>query len=424
MVQSAVAQPPSAKSADVQSPVEVARVIVSDVQRGQRVVGTVEPLRISTIGSALEGRLETFHVNNGQRVKLGETLAELRPKTLQLLLAAAEAELRLFASQLEELQNGSLPEEIDEAESNMLAAKSLMENADRQWKRLQSLSVSQAASITELENAKEQAEATRFALQASRALLKRIKDGPRLELIAQAQARVDLQTERVKQLEDQIDKLAIKAPFDGYIASELTEVGAWIRQGDPIVQVVQLDKIEIQVPVTAEYAVNLRIGDQIRVEFPELPEELLVGTIDRIVPVADPQTRTYPVYIQMSNRLQDDRPLLMSGMLARAYFPAGRSEPSSLVPKDALVLNGDERAVFVFQGKPTGGASSAQASGVVRKVNVDLGVAVDGLMQVRGDLEDGDLVVVTGNERLIDGAKVSIVKINEYAAPESTSSSN
>ena len=355
----AIANRPAVAQPSGQEPVEVVRIIKSDAQQGQRVVGTVQPLRISTIGSALDGRLEVFRVNDGQRVRQGEVLAELRPKTLQLQLSAAKAELRLFKSQLEELQNGSLPEEVDEAEANMLAAQSLTENAERQWKRLQSLSASQAASITELENAKEQADATRFALQASRAVLKRIKDGPRLELIAQAQARVDLQSERVKQLEDQIEKLVIKAPFDGYIASESTEVGAWISQGDPIVQIVQLDKVEIQVPVTAEYAVRLRVGEKVRVEFPELPEELLIGTIDRIVPVADPQTRTYPVYLQMSNRLQDERPLLMSGMLARAYFPAGRREPSLLVPKDALVLNGEERSVFVVAGDSPVGAGSA-----------------------------------------------------------------
>jgi multidrug efflux pump subunit AcrA (membrane-fusion protein) len=171
--------------------------------------------------------------------------------------------------------------------------------------------------------------------------------------------------------------------------------------------------------VTAEQVVKLRVGDNIRVEFPELPEELLVGTIDRIVPVADPQTRTYPVYVQLTNRLQDKRPLLMSGMLARAHFPAGNREPSALVPKDALVLNGRDRSVFVFQGEASLG--QGQASGVVRKVPVELGVAVDGLIQVRGDLNESDLVVVTGNERLVDGAEVSVVKVNEYAAPQASS---
>lgn len=414
--QAAIAQPRRGKAT-----VEVTRVVVSEVQRGQRVVGVVQPLRVSTIGSALEGRLDRLLVNDGQRVKQGETLAELRPTTLQLQLAAAQAELRLFESQLEELKNGSLPEDIAESEANMMAAQALRDNALRQWERLRSLSDSRAVSISELEDAKEQAEATKYALKATQASLKRTKDGPRPELIAQAQARVDLQSEQVKLLEDQIDKLAIRAPFDGFVASESTEVGAWINQGDPIVQIVQLDKVEIQVPVTAEQVVNLRIGDNIRVEFPELPDELLVGTIDRIVPVADPQTRTYPVYVQLTNRLKDKRPMLMSGMLARAHFPAGNREPSALVPKDALVLNGRERAVFVFQGDATGGNAKRQASGAVRKVPVELGVAVDGLIQVRGDLDDSDFVVVTGNERLVDGAEVGIVKINEYAAPISSS---
>ena len=412
----AVAQPPRGPAA-----VEVAKVVETEVQRGQRIVGSVQPMRVSTIGSALDGRLQSLNVNDGQRVSKGDVLAELRPVTLQLQLAAAKAELRLSQSQLDELKNGSLPEEIEEAEANMLAIEAQAKNANRQWKRLQSLSQSRAASATELEDARELAESTKFALQSSRATLKRIKDGPRPELIAQALARFDLQSEQVKQLVDQIDKLSIKAPFDGYIAAELTEVGAWIRQGDPIVRMVQLDQVEIMVPVTAENAVNLRAGDPIRVEFPELPDELLVGTVDRIVPVADPQTRTYPVYIKMDNRLDNDRPLLMSGMLARVSLPAGGRELSTVVPKDALVLNGDNRSVFVVDARVDAGEGATRTTGIVRKIEVDLGVAIGGMIQVRGELEGGDLVVVIGNERLVHGKQVSVSKIHDDPALSPTS---
>jgi len=412
-----------------ESAVEVVPVVFTEVQRGQRVVGSVRPLRTSIVGSALDGRVDSFFVDQGQRVTAGQTLAELRPTTLQIQLAAAKAELRLFQSQLEELKNGSLPEDIEEAEANMLAAKALMENADSQWKRLRSLSASRAASASELESALEQAEATRYALRASQAKLKRVQDGPRPELIAQAQARVDLQVQQVKLLEDSIDKLAIKAPFDGYVAAESTEVGAWISTGDPVAEIVQLDELEIEVPVTAEHVVALRVGDKIRVEFPELPDELLVGTIDRVVPVADPQTRTYPVYVRMNNRLHDDRPLLMSGMLARVELPSGRRQRATLVPKDALVLNGDDRSVFVIDAPNSSAAqlnSGTRPSFLasVRKIDVDLGIAAGGLIQVQGDLDGGDLVVVTGNERLVDGAEVSVSLTDKYGQPESVSSGN
>ena len=73
-----------------------------------------------------------------------------------------------------------------------------------------------------------------------------------------------------------------------------------------------------------------------------------------------------------------------------------------LVPKDALVLNGSRRYVFLVcdGSSPTGHT--------VRSVPVTLGVADAGLVQVDGDLKAGELVVVRGNERLKDGQDVSI----------------
>ena len=400
-----------------QQPVAVARVVEAEVNSGQRVVGTVNPLRSSVIGSAVDGRVLDFFVDHGDAVKRGQPLAQLRTETLQIELAAAQAELELYQHQLAELENGSRAEEIAEAEANMRAAKAAQANAANKLRRIQSLSTTRAASVADLEDAREQAEATRFALAASEALLKRIKDGPRVEAIAQAQARVELQNQRVRLLEDRIGKFTIVAPFDGFVAAEFTEVGAWITRGDPVAQVVQLDEIEIQAAVTAEYVVQLRRGDTIRVEFPELPEKLLTGTVDRIVPVAESRARTFPMYVRMKNQISDGTPLLMAGMLARVDLPAGRRQTMPLVPKDALVLNGADRAVFVvdLDGPSTEGDSPR--TGTVRKVPVDLGVAVDGQIQVRGKIKADDLTVVVGNERLIPGAKVTVLREVEIPSP-------
>ena len=73
-----------------------------------------------------------------------------------------------------------------------------------------------------------------------------------------------------------------------------------------------------------------------------------------------------------------------------------------LVPKDSLVLNGSRRYVFVV------GSAGDRSGKTVRSVPVTLGVADAGLVQVDGDLQAGDLVVVRGNERLKDGQEVSI----------------
>ncbi|MEM1070036.1 MAG: efflux RND transporter periplasmic adaptor subunit [Planctomycetota bacterium] len=386
--------------------VQVTPVLMREVGLGRRVVGTVQPIRTSTIGSALDGRVLTLDVDAGEAVIKGQRLVQLRPDTFELQVSVAKAQLELNRQMLAELENGSRKEDIEEAEATMLAAKAASENAVKKLNRLTTLAESRAASDSELEDAREQADATRFTWMAADARLKRIKLGPRVELIAQAQAQLELQTQQVRLLEDQLGKLAIKAPFDGYVAAEFTEIGSWINRGDPVAQVVQLDVVEILVPVTAELVVNLRRGDSIRVEFPELPDDVFVGTIERVVPVADARARTFPVYIRMKNEVVEGVPKLKGGMLARVDVPAGKREPKPLVPKDALVLNGTDRAVYVIDPDPK---SNDKDSGIARKVPVRLGVATGEFIQVSGDLDEDDWVVIEGNERLLPGSGVTIV---------------
>jgi len=385
-------------------------VIEAEVNTGQRVVGTVRPLRTSTIGSAVDGRVEELLVNQGNAVEQGQILARLRTATLEIQRSAAKAEVELAQQSLIELQNGSRPEDIAEAEANMRGAEAAFSHADSNLKRIQQLATTRAASASDLTVAKQQADAARFAYQATQALYDRIKQGPRTEMIAQAAAQVELQQQRLNLIEDQISKFTIVAPFDGFVSAEFTEMGAWLSRGDPILEVVQLSEVEIQADVTAESVVNLRVGNVVRVEFPELPNELLTGTVDRIVPVAAARTRTFPVMVRAKNRIENGLPMFLAGMLVRVDLPSGTKKTQPLVPKDALVLNGKDRAVFVVDVSAQDGSANGERIGIARKVPVDIGIAVEDRIQVRGDLKHDDLVVVVGNERLIPGAEVRIVR--------------
>jgi RND family efflux transporter MFP subunit len=341
-------------------------------------------------------------------------LAQLQTETLEIELAAAEAELELYQQQLAALENGSRPEDIAEAEANMRGAEAAVKNAANKLQRAQSLATTRAASASDLDDAVAQSDAAKFAFQATEALLARIKEGPRTETIAQAHAQVELQKQRRNLLKDRIEKFTITAPFDGFVSAEFTEVGAWIARGDPIAEVIQMDQVEIEAPVTAESVVGLRKGDPIRVEFPELPDELFMGSVSQIVPVAELRTRTFPVLVKLNNTIRDGTPMLLAGMFARVELPAGQRQLLPLVPKDSLVLNGNERSVFIVDLDAGSGSGNAQ-TGTVRKVSVELGVAVNQRIQIRGDIHVGDLVVVIGNERLIPNSHVKIIREVEPA---------
>ncbi|MFN3189276.1 MAG: efflux RND transporter periplasmic adaptor subunit [Aureliella sp.] len=393
----------SGTQADPPPPVIVEPVIEASVRSGYRVVGTVSPLRTTTIGSAVPGRMLQMQVKEGQRVQEGDAIAVLRTETLEIELRAAEAELELYSQELAEFRNGSRPEEIQEAEAMAKGAEAVWEGAKSQLRRQQSLVAAKASTTADLESAQERAAFAAANHRAAQATLERLRAGPRVEQIAQKQAQVELQTQKIRLIKDRIAKHTIRAPFQGFVSARFTEVGAWISSGDPIIKLIELDEVEIRLPVTAEYIGNLNLGDSVRVEFSQIQNQVLTGILDRVVPSAEAGARTYPVYVRLKNEFSAGVPLLLGGMLARVDLPAGNPQQLPLVPKDALVLSQGQSSIFLVEPD-----QAQPEQGTVREIPVSLGVASGRRIQIRAPVEQDQLVVVVGNERLQPGQRVSI----------------
>ena len=395
-------------AATTRAQIPAARVAVSTVvertlSTGQTFVGTVIPLKKSVVGSAADGRVSDFPVDEGMRVKKGQVLAQLRTESLEIELAGVEAELRLRRDELEELVNGSRPEELEQAKALMLGAKSLMEYTTAKHSRTQTLFERGTVTQDEVQESRAAAIQAEQSFLESKAAHDLAVKGPRRERIAQAQARVLMQSKAVDRIEDEIAIHEIVSPFDGYIIVEHTEVGQWLGKGDPVAEVVQLDEVYVQASVLAGQAVHLRRKTKVRIEVPALPEHVFTGKVALIVPQADVRSRTLPVKIHLNNQIDEEGPLLKSGMLARVDLPTGEKKKMTLVPKDALVLGSAQPVVFVVDA-----ASNGSTDAVVRAVEVELGVAAGTLIQVDGALQRGNRVVVRGNERIRTGQKVTI----------------
>jgi HlyD family secretion protein len=423
------------------SPVEVSRVVQRDVAGGQTFVGTVTPAKRSAVGSAVDGRVVEFPINLGERVSKGQPLCKLLTETISLQIAAAEADYRLRKAELEELTNGSRPEEKAHAKAKMEAMEALRDYAMSRFKRYVELAKDADAAITQ-----EQLEQTRSSsIEAERMFLaeqqmhKLMEQGPRIERIAQAQARMESQGELVQQLKDQLRKHSMISPFDGYIVAEKTEVGEWVTKGQVVAEVVYLDDVEIEAFVLDAQIDSVRIGQTVRVEVPALKQPLFVGEVAYISPQADVKSRTFPVRIRVTNQIRDDGPAIKAGMLARATLPVGQTHGSLLVPKDTIVFGGPAPMVYVVgpAPPPAGGPPPAAPKGspktagakpagppagappvdpnapppeVVRPVPVVLGVAEGNLIEVTAELKPDDRVVVLGNERLRPGAPVIVIR--------------
>ena len=393
--------------------VELSPVVVKQVQQRHPFVGTATAHRISVVGSAVDGRVEAVSFREGDQVAFapagkaaasptesssvvsrvqGPALVQLRTGTVQLELEGEKAELKYRQQAQLQLQQ-QLPAELKQAEAKLAAAEARSRNAQSRYTRTERLyRESQTATKEELDEADSDLRVARQTEIAASSARQQI-EATRESRLAQAAATVSVQREKVRRLEDILQKYTIRAPFAGYVTKLYTEVGAWIKQGDPIVEVIELDPIEIHTFVPEKFIDRLQPGDQaVSLKFEALPKRTFQAVITRLVPQADPRSRTFPVKLEVENKGFQ----IKAGMLARVELAVGQ-QAGRWVDKDALVLKSGVRYVIVAD------VTNHEHRFKARQVPISVGLTDGNLVEVIGDLSDRDQVVVSGNERLAGG---------------------
>jgi multidrug resistance efflux pump len=230
------------------------------------------PLKRTVIGSAVDGRVEEFLVNDGDFVPEGQPLAELLKTTVGLEVAAAKAEMDLRRHELTELENGSRPEEIAQADAARARASALATYSEARLARVKSLyERGTSTSQEELEEAVSMATAARQTLAEAEATYQLVLEGPRPEKLLQAQAQWELARANYERLQDIYKKYTVRAPFDGFVTAEQTEVGAWLSRGDPVVEMIAISSVEINVAVPEEFIDVQRPGQTVSIRLDALP---------------------------------------------------------------------------------------------------------------------------------------------------------
>jgi multidrug efflux pump subunit AcrA (membrane-fusion protein) len=419
-------------------PVVVATVIEREIVPSQAYVGTVQATRRSIIGSAVDGRVERMLVEEGDWVQYdGQELpvvAQLRTKTIEIEIAAAEAALEMRKHELEEMKT-SRPEEVAAAEARMRAAEALMKFATDKYERDKKLfEQNRTVSQEEYQRSLSASDSAIKTFDAARSSFEMVKAGARVEKRNQGEAMVRMAQEEVNRLNDRHEKYFIKSPFSGYVVAKNTEIGAWIRPGEPVVEVIEVDPIEVVIHVPQQQANQLVPGMPVQLATDAIPATLvpggaLVGQVSAVVPNADLKTRTFPVKIRVRNPLRQapataavrdpakviykpgERPdhLLKPGMMARATLRIGAPAKAVLVPKDAVVINGALRQVAIFTADA--GGKPGATTGKIELVNVETGGTDGATIEILGGaLKPGQFVVTQGNERLRPGQPVTAIR--------------
>jgi len=319
------------------------------VRPSVRLSGSVEARSAGVVASEVAGLVVELAAREGDAVRRGRPLVRLRLDNLELRLAARVADLK--------------------------EAQARLSLATRNQTRAQDLFASEVISRQQLDDA--------------------------ISEFTAWQGRVESLQAEIARVEDDRERSVLRAPYDGVVAAERTQVGEWLAVGDPAMELVGLDDLEAVVDVPERYYADLKVGAGARIGFESLPGFEIEGKISAIIPRADPRARTFPVKVRFRNRERK----VGVGMLAQVVFPAGAAVPATVVPKDAIVRRGDDAMVMRIAD-----------DGGVEPVPVTLGTAVGDWVAVDGALERGQRVITRGNERIFPGQKVAGQPV-EYPLP-------
>jgi len=205
-------------------------------------------------------------------------------------------------------------------------------------------------------------------------------------------SRGDLQVakSRLAQVEDQLSRTRITAPFSGIVVERLMMPGEHVDTGKNIVRLVDQQSLEVIARAPLEYYSYLHPGQQLA-----LTTELIVvsGTVRTVVAVGSENTHQFEL------RLDLEGGSFPVGQTLRVSIPISEPREALVVPRDALVLRPNGISVFVLDNDQK-----------AQQVMVTTGIGSGDQIEVSGDLVDGDTVVIRGNERLKPGQSVSIME--------------
>jgi membrane fusion protein (multidrug efflux system) len=338
--------PPAAPAA---VPVEVVTVQAQDVDVSLDAVGTLAADQLVQIASERAGRVREITFVEGARVNVGDVLLSLEDEKLQAQLRVAEA--------------------------NVTSAEVRLRLARQRYERAATLRQQGVAAQQEYDDARaarDEADAALGQAVAARALA-----------------------------QEQVRESVVRAPFAGVVGARRVDVGAYLKEGQAITTLADVDPIEVEFTVPEKYVAQLHVEQPVETRVASFSDRAFTGTVTFIDPQVDAVNRVARLKAAVPNPGAALRP----GQFATVRLYLDRHLGVPVVPEEAIVPEGERLLVYAVED------STARAR------PIEIGVRLAGHAEVLSGLQAGDVVVRLGHEKLRPDA-ANLVAVHEGKAPE------
>lgn len=199
-------------------------------------------------------------------------------------------------------------------------------------------------------------------------------------------------------MEERLKRTTIRAPIAGILDSRQVEVGTMVGVGTPVGRIIDHAVVKINGGVPERYAPDVRRGARATVTFDVLEDQVFEGAITYVGSAVNPRNRTFPIELRLTN----PGGMMKPEMVANISVVRRTIESAIVVPQEAVIRVEDGYVAFVAR------ESGGRAQAAVRSVT--LGPAQRNLAVITSGLEEGDLLIVVGQQEVADGDLIRVVE--------------
>ena len=314
------------------------------------VVGSVRARTSAVVSTRIPGSISVLRVREGDRVRKGQLLAQLYAPENQATAALATAG-------------------IDEARRGLDEAVSRRKLAETTFDRYQNLFKEQAISRQEFDARQTEKDMAAQGVARAESRLKQAQEG------AKASAAMSGYTR-------------IIAPISGIIASKQADLGATVFPGQPLMTIEDEGSYQLELALPENLASKVKPGSPLQVTLDAVGSSF-AARIAEIVPTADAGSRTFVAKIVLNQKG------LKSGMFGRGSISLGTTVNGITVPIKAVINRGAMTVVW-----------TVDKENITRMRIVKIGRQSGERLEILSGLTEADRVVVTGAEKVTEGARV------------------
>jgi HlyD family secretion protein len=289
--------------------------------------GTIETVNV-VLSSKTSGEIKELRINEGEKVKLGDTVMIIDTETLQLQLKQQESGAQMSRAQLDLLRNGARKEDILLAESSLNQAQVNFKQAKSDLERLQKLYQTQTITKKQYDDAASHFDLMNDQLSSAKENFIKIKNYARPEEIKQAEAKLNQSRASADLIKKNINDSYIVSPLNGIVVKKYFEVGETVSPMSSLVKISDLTNVELYIYVTELELGKIKLGQKAEVTVDAFKDKKFEGKVTYISPEAE--------FTPKNIQTKDERTKLVFAV--KIELPNPDFELKSGMPADAKIF--------------------------------------------------------------------------------------